>query len=240
MRGRRHRALLASTSDLTGSNLSPGENGLGEHQILGGGQLDVGLLSGDDLYATSIPLDQGSVIGRGSEQLFGRVVEAPQQAKAERLGRLDRPQVRPVQGLGDDAFPGDLDSIRDGNPWNDTVRFASAIYRPYDTLYEVGCDQATRPVVHQHDSLRVFLAEEQAVPGREGAGFARLGAGGVLADAGRSGEGFDPLPVADGIDSCDLGRLLEGLQRVVEGRHAEEFDELLGTAHPAACPAGEN
>jgi hypothetical protein len=26
----------------------------------------------------------------------------------------------------------------------------------------------------------------------------------------------------------------------VEGRHAEEFDELLGAAHPAACPAGEN
>src|SRR5215204_1865055 len=167
-------------------------------------------------------------------------METAQQAEAKRLGRLDCPQVRPVQGLDDVAFPGDLDGVRDGNSWNDTVRLASSIYRPYDTLYEVGRDQATRPVVHQHDSLRIFLAEEQAVPGREGAGFARLGAGGVLTDVGRLGEGFDPLPVADGVDSGDFRRLFEGLQRVVEGRPAEEFDELLGAAHPAACPAGEN
>ena len=112
--------------------------------------------------------------------------------------------------------------------------------RPYDALYEVGRDQATRPVVHQHDGLRVFLAKEQAVPGREGAGFAGLGASGVLGDAGRLGEVFDPLPVADGVDTSNLGRLLKGPQRVVEGRHAEEFDELLGAAHPAACPAGEH
>ena len=53
-------------------------------------------------------------------------------------------------------------------------------------------------------------------------------------------EGFDPSPVADGVDCGDFGRLFEGLQRVVEGRHAEEFDELLGAAHPAARPAGEH
>jgi hypothetical protein len=112
--------------------------------------------------------------------------------------------------------------------------------RPYDALYEAGCDQATRPVVHQYDSLWVFLAEEQAVPGREGAGLARFGAGGVLGDTGGLHEGFDPLPVADGVDSGDFGRLFEGLHRVVEGRHAEEFDELLGAAHPAACAASEH
>src|SRR5215203_1323630 len=167
-------------------------------------------------------------------------METAQQAEAERLGCLDCPQIRPVQGLGDGAFPGYLDGVRDGNSWNDTVRLDSAIYRPYDTLYEAWRDQATRPVVHQHDSLRIFLAEEQAVPGREGAGFARLGAGGVLADAGRLGEGFDSQPVADGVDTGDFGRFFEGPQRVVEGRPAEEFDELLGAAHPAACPAGEN
>src|SRR5215208_1740900 len=167
-------------------------------------------------------------------------METAQQAEAKRLGRLDCPQVRPVQGLDDVAFPGDLDGVRDGNPWNDTVRLASSICRPYDTLYEDGRDQATRAVVHQHDGLRVFLAEKKAVPGREGAGFARLGASSVLADAGRLGEGFDPLPVADGVDPGNLGRLLESLQRVVEGRYAEKFDELLGAAHPAARSAGEH
>src|SRR5215210_7792216 len=167
-------------------------------------------------------------------------METAQQAETKRLGRLDCPQVRPVQGLHDGAFRGDLDGVRDGNPWNDTVRLASSICRPYDTLYEVGRNQATRPVVHQHDSLRIFLAEEQAVPGREGAGFARLGAGSVLAVAGRLGEDFDPLPVADGVDSGDFGRLFEGLLLVVEARPTEKFDELLGVAHPAACPAGEN
>src|ERR671921_119750 len=167
-------------------------------------------------------------------------METAQQAEAKRLGRLNCPEVRPVKGLDDSTFPGYLDGVRDGDPWNDTVRLASSNCRPCDTLYEVGRDQATRPVVHQHDSLRIFLAEEQAVPGREGAGFARLGAGSVLADAGRLGEGLDPLPVADGVDTGDFGRLFEGLQRVVEGRPAEEFDELLGAAHPATCPACEH
>src|SRR5215216_791129 len=137
-------------------------------------------------------------------------METAQQAETKRLGRLDCPQVRPVQGLHDGAFRGDLDGVRDGNPWNDTVRLASSICRPYDTLYEVGRDQATRPVVHQHDSLRIFLAEEQAVPGREGAGFARLGAGSVLTDVGRLVVGFDPLPGAHGVVFRDSLRIYPG------------------------------
>src|SRR5919112_2187459 len=147
-------------------------------------------------------------------------METAQQAETKRLGRLYCPEVRPVKGLDDSAFPGDLDGVRDGDPWNDTIRLASSICRPHDALYEIGSDQATRPVVHQHDGLGVFFAEEQAVPGREGANLARFGAGSVLTDAGSPGEGFDLPPVAYGVDTGDLGRLFEGLQRVGESRHA--------------------
>jgi hypothetical protein len=107
-----------------GGALARGEYGLGEDKILGGGQLDVGLLPGDDLYTTSVPLDQGGVVGCGAEELFGRVVQAAQQAETERLRRLYRPQVRPVQGLGDCAFPGDLDGVRDRDTRDDAVRLA--------------------------------------------------------------------------------------------------------------------
>src|SRR3712207_7095906 len=50
------------------------------------------LLSGDDLDMPSMPLDQRGVIGRGTEEFFGRVVEAAQQAEAERL--RDRKSTR--------------------------------------------------------------------------------------------------------------------------------------------------
>src|SRR5918997_4723682 len=212
--------------------------GLGEYEVLRGGQLDVCLLPRDHLHRVAGVLGEEGVVRRGSQDLLGGGVDVAQHAEPEGLRGLGGVEPGPVEGLRDGAVLGYLDGVGDGEGGDNAV--GPAARRLRDAPYEVGRDQAARAVVDQDDCLLLVLAQEQPAAGRERPGRAGLGAAGVLADARLLGEHLDPLPVAYDVDLVYSRGVLEGPQGVVEGGMAEQLYKLLRAAHPAAYSPGEH
>src|SRR5918997_2948985 len=87
------------------------QDGLGEYDVLRGGQLDVGLLTRHQHHPPAGVLDEACVVRRAAQDLLGGRVDPSQHVEPEGLRGLGGVELLPVEGLRDGAVLCDLDGV---------------------------------------------------------------------------------------------------------------------------------
>ena len=134
----------------------PAQQGPGQGQVVGGGDLEVAGVPGHDLDPPARGFDQGGVVGGLGLALVG----PPQGRGQEGLGRLHGHQPGSVQGVDDGRARGALDGVRRAHAGDGAVgpRAHGGDHGPE----QGGPGQGTAAVVHDH---HVGVVGDQGQPG---------------------------------------------------------------------------